>query len=85
MSRFNRFIRPIVHEERQISKNEVQQENDTREISRIGETETSLHSTSCADSTVIVNRHEKIEVLIIPTEALKKGRHASHVCQHGMI
>ena len=85
MSIFTRFIRPIVQEERQRSKTEVQIENKTRVILRIGDTETSSPVTSCAGSTAISDRYKKIPVLIILPNNLKKGIHASHVCQQGMI
>ena len=51
----------------------------------IGKTETSSPATSCADSTAIDYRYKKIAGLIIPPEALKKGRHASHMCQQVSI
>ena len=50
------FNKPIVREKRQIIKTKVQQENDTREISSIGETETSSPATSCAEITVTADR-----------------------------
>ena len=84
-TRFTRFIRPIVHQERHRSKTEVQQKNDTRAISRIGETETSSPSISFSDSTEIYYQYEKIVGLIISPKALKKYRHASHLCQHVTI
>ena len=58
----------------------------TRErFHNIGETETLSPATSCADSTSIDDRYEKIAGLIIPPKALKKGRHASNMYQQGMI
>ena len=44
-----------------------------------GETKTSSTTTSCADITAIADRYEKIAGLIIPPQALKNGRHTSHV------
>ena len=63
----------------------VQQENYKGDISRIGETDTSSTDTSCDDSKYIDDRYDKIVGLIIPPEALKQGRHASHVCQQERI
>ena len=51
----------------------------------IGETETSSPANSCADSTAIADWYEKIVRPIIPPEALKKGRHASHVLHQRTI
>ena len=51
----------------------------------IGDTYTSSPATSCADSTEIADRFKKIAGLIVPPEQLKKGRHASHVCQQGTV
>ena len=84
-STFTSFIKTIINEERQISKTEVQQENDTRAISRIGDTETSSPTTSSADSTAIADRYEKLVGLIITPRSLKKSRHANHIFQQGMI
>ena len=72
---------PILHKERQRIKTKVKQENDTRALSRIGETDNLSPATSCADSTAIADRYEKIAGLVVPSKALKKGKHASHVCQ----
>ena len=57
---FTWFIRHIVNEERQRINTKVQQENDTRAVSRIGEKENSSPATLCADSTAIADNYEKI-------------------------
>ena len=54
-------------------------------ICEIGETETSSPAIFCDESSTIADRYKKIARLIISPEAIKKGRHASHVCQQGTI
>ena len=61
-----------------------------RKISRekscdICETENSSPVTLCDDSAAIADQYKKIVGLIIPPEALKKGRHTNHMCQQGKI
>ena len=76
---------PSFMRNRREERSKFNRKNYTRAIQRIGETETSSPATLYADSKSIADWYTKIAGLIIPLEALKKGRHASHVCQQGTI
>ena len=80
-------FRPIVQEEQDQRKQVRSRTGKLIQelICKIGETETSSPAISCADSTAIADRYKKIAGLIIPPKALKKGRHASHMCKQGVI
>ena len=61
-------------------------EINTREnLQYIGDKENSSPEILCAGNTAIADWYKKIAGLIIPLKALKKGRHAIHVCQQGTI